>query len=84
MSAAEAMAFALPGVSYDLPALKTYYPQGMIKTPLHNQKQFAKNIIRLLEDPILYQKYSRQALTLIKNKWDWQKHATLLYQQIFS
>lgn len=83
MSAAEAMAFALPGVSYDLPALKTYYPQGMIKTPLHSQKQFAKNIIRLLEDPILYQKYSRQALTLIKNEWDWQKHVTFLYQQIF-
>lgn len=84
MSAAEAMAFALPGVSYDLLALKTYYPQGMIKTPLHNQKQFAKNIIRLLEDPILYQKYSRQALSLIKNKWDWQKHANFLYKKIFS
>ena len=34
MAAAEAMAWGLPGVSFDLPALKTYYPQGMIKNPL--------------------------------------------------
>ncbi len=83
MSAAEAMAFALPGVSYDLPALKTYYPQGMIKTPIGNQKQFALNILKLLNSQSLYKKYSQQALNLINNDWDWQKHAQYLYKQIF-
>lgn len=83
MSAAEAMAFALPGVSYDLPALKTYYPQGMIKTPIGNKKQFALNILKLLNSQSLYKKYSQQALDLINNDWDWKKHAQYLYKQIF-
>jgi len=56
MSAAEAMAWGLPGVSFDLEALKTYYPKGMIKTPCFNHDKFAANIINLLSNQSLYQK----------------------------
>jgi len=34
MAAMEAMAWSLPGVCFDLEALKTYYPKGMVKVPL--------------------------------------------------
>ena len=33
MAACEAFACGLPGVCFDLPELRTYYPQGMKKTP---------------------------------------------------
>jgi len=48
MAACEGMAWGLPGVSFDLEALKTYYPKGMIKTPCFDKKKFAENIINLL------------------------------------
>lgn len=83
MSAAEAMAWGLPGVSFDLESLKTYYPQGMIKTPLGNYQEFADNIIALLSDNKLYQQTSQEALTLIKNVWDWHHRSQILYKQIF-
>ena len=65
MAAAEAMAFGIPGVSYDLESLKTYYPQGMTKTKCFNQKEFAKNIIKLLKDKKIYNTQSLQAKKLI-------------------
>lgn len=82
MAAAEAMAWGLPGVSFDLPALKTYYPQGVIKTTCFDKKQFAKNIISLLTIPKIYHQYSKQALTLTKNNWNWKKRFENLYYQI--
>ena len=84
MAAAEAMAWGLPGVSFDLPALKTYYPQGMIKTPCFDQQAFADNIVRLLKTPKLYQKTSKEALDLITNVWDWSKRAENIYQEFSS
>lgn len=83
MAAAEGMAWGLPGVSFDLEALKTYYPQGMIKTPLGNLKKFAENILRLLEEEKSYQKLSTEAIQLIQEVWDWNKRAKKIYQRIF-
>jgi hypothetical protein len=70
-------------VSFDLESLKNYYPQGMIKTSLGNHQQFADNIIALLSNIKLYQKTSVEALTLIKNVWDWHHRSQILYKQIF-
>jgi len=83
MAAAEAMAWGLPGVSFDLEALKTYYPTGMLKTPVGNYQQFAKNIIKLLNDQKPYQDTSKNALKLIRTNWDWNIRAKNIYQQIF-
>lgn len=83
MSAAEAMAWGLPGVSFDLPALKTYYPKGMLKTPRLNYQKFADNIYQLLTNQALYNKTSKEALNLINTTWDWSKRSQKIYKQIF-
>jgi glycosyltransferase involved in cell wall biosynthesis len=74
MAACEAMACGLPGVSFDLPALKTYYPKGMIKTPCYDLKAFAENILELLTDEKLYERTAKDALEWAK-EWDWDKRA---------
>lgn len=84
MAAAEAMAWGLPGVSFDLESLKTYYPEGMLKSPLNNYQHFAGNIIRLLKDKKLYNQISSEALKLIRNKWDWKKRSQNIYNLIFN
>ena len=83
MSAAEAMAWGLPGVSFDLPALKTYYPRGILKTPCFNYQKFADNIYQLLTNLSLYNKTSKEALNLINTTWDWSKRSQRIYNQIF-
>lgn len=75
MAAAEAMAFGLPGVSFDLDSLKTYYPKGMIKTRCFDLDEFSKNILLLLNDKNLYKETSASALKLIQEKWDWKKRS---------
>jgi glycosyltransferase involved in cell wall biosynthesis len=81
MAAAEAMAWGLPGVSFDLEALKTYYPEGMLKTPCFDLDKFAENIITLLTDERLYEALSRKALRLIQEEWDWEKRAQEIYRR---
>jgi glycosyltransferase involved in cell wall biosynthesis len=81
MAAAEAMAWGLPGVSFDLESLKTYYPKGMIKTKCFNFNIFVKNIFLLLENKKTYQKISLEAKTLIYQEWDWEKRSNLIYQK---
>ncbi|HBE01670.1 MAG TPA: hypothetical protein DC049_04250, partial [Spirochaetia bacterium] len=83
MAACEAMACGLPGVSFDLPALKTYYPQGMLKTACFDFEAFAANILRLLYDETLYQKLSCEALALVRENWDWNKRAEDIWNEVF-
>jgi len=75
MAAAEGMAWRLPGVSFDLEALKTYYPQGMVKVPCYDQQFFADTILRLLDDPAFYEEQAHLAHDLVLNVWDWNKRA---------
>ena len=74
MAACEAMVCSLPGVSFDLPALRTYYPRGMLKTPCFELGNFADNIVALLEDEELYAKTRQKALEWAQ-EWDWDKKA---------
>ena len=75
MAAAEAMAWGLPGVAYDLEALKTYYPQGMLKVSPGNKWAFASAILNLLNDKALRDRLSKEARDLILNEWVWHKRA---------
>lgn len=70
MAMAEGMAFGLPGVSFDLEALRTYYPQGVLKTPCFSLEQFAENVLMLLFDSQLYARLSHEAVELVRTVWD--------------
>jgi len=83
MAAAEGMAWGLPGVSFDLEALKTYYPKGMVKTPSGDIEKFADNILLLLEDKGYYQRISKEARDLIVEVWDWKKRAEDIFNKVF-
>jgi len=83
MASAEAMSWGLPGISFDLEALKTYYPQGMVKIRCFDTRGFAAAIIKLLSSTSQYRRYSRQAHKLIFNQWDWDKRADTIYHQVF-
>jgi len=64
----ESMACKLPAIIYDLPML--YYPGGVIKVPAGDQNIFANEIIRLLNDSILYSKLSLEAYDFARTL-DW-------------
>ncbi|MFH1905664.1 MAG: glycosyltransferase [bacterium] len=82
MAAAEAMAWGLPGVSFDLESLKTYYPKGMIKVAQDDYGKFAEEIIKLLSDKDYYLKLSNEARNLIVKEWDWSVRAKYIYDCI--
>jgi glycosyltransferase involved in cell wall biosynthesis len=81
MAACEAMACGLPGVSFDLPALKTYYPKGMLKTPCFDLQAFAANILKLLNDETTYKRTANDALDWAK-EWDWDKRSKDLLKEL--
>jgi glycosyltransferase involved in cell wall biosynthesis len=74
MAPAEAMACGLPGVCFDLPVLRTYYPRGMIRVARFDIEQFAQAIVRLLTDSELYSRMSSEAVEET-NSWDWDSKA---------
>jgi glycosyltransferase involved in cell wall biosynthesis len=82
MATAEAMAWGLPGVSFDLEALKTYYPQGLIKTKCYDLQEFANNIIKLTTDKKLYAKNAKLAIELMEKHWAWDTRALQVVNQI--
>jgi len=75
MSAWEGMVWGRPGIGYDLPALKTYYPQGMLKVEKANQAKFAQAIIALLDNPRLQRTLAQKAQQWAFDEWDWDKKA---------
>jgi glycosyltransferase involved in cell wall biosynthesis len=82
MASAEAMAFDLPAVGFNLPAYKSYYPKGMIKVSVGNLEQFANEIISLLENKAKYKKIANEAKTMIEKNWDWDKRAKQILELI--
>lgn len=83
MAAAEGMAWKLPGVSFDLDALKSYYPKGMLKVTPGDLSGFAQTILNLLQYPTLYEKTSEDAYDLIKEVWDWNIRLKNIYESVF-
>ena len=84
MAAAEGMAFGLPGVAYDLVALRSYYPQGMAKVPVGKPDAFAETVVELLNDEKAQLELGRQARELIHHEWSWTGQADRLWTAIES
>ncbi len=82
MSCAEGMAWGMPGVSFDLEALKTYYPKGVLKAPINDLNAFARLVLKLLEDSALYNETTKNAVALVKEYWDWDRRAEDILVQI--
>lgn len=83
MASAEAMAWGLPAISFDLEALKTYYPKGMYKIKYLDLNKFAKTILEFTKNKKLYKQYSQDALSLIRERWSWPERANQIYKQLF-
>lgn len=83
MAAAEGLAWGLPGIAFDLPALKTYYPKGMMKVKPGDLKGFATAVVELLNDRALHKNLAAEARDLIVQQWDWRVRAKDVYQQLF-
>lgn len=81
MAPAEALACGLPGVSFDLPPLRRYYPRGWLKAPPGDFQALADCIHRLLVDPKLYDETSREALAA-GLEWDWDARAKAIWAAI--
>lgn len=82
MAAAEGMAWGLPAVSFDLEALETYYPKGVLKVPAGDTERFAGAILSLLENGPLYRETRDDALALIRETWDWSKRSLRIWEAL--
>ncbi len=71
MASAEAMVFGKPAVGFDLPSYKDYYPSGMVKVSIGDKNAFADACLNLLESKKTYEKYSKEAVEMIKQNWSW-------------
>lgn len=82
MAAAEGMAWGLAGISYDLRALKTYYPRGVVKVPVGDKTAFASAIVKLLRDDSGRRRLGNEARELIMEMWSWESRAEDVWQSL--
>lgn len=82
MAAAEAMAFGIPCVGFDLVAYRSYYPKGMIKVELGDLDAYANAIVNLLRNNKLRLRVGSEAYSMIASDWDWKKRANNLLEEI--
>jgi glycosyltransferase involved in cell wall biosynthesis len=81
MASAEALCCGLPGVSFDLPPLRVYYPRGWLKAPSGDFAGLADCLHRLLTDKELYAKTSKEAHAA-GLEWDWNVRAKAIWNAI--
>ncbi len=75
MAAAEAMAFGLPCVGFDLKSYLSYYPEGMLKVPVGEITSFSEIIIRLSDDKNQYRRLSKKARNMVLADFSWDTRA---------
>jgi len=81
MAAAEALACGLPGVTFDHPALRDYYPKGFLKAAPNDFAAFSRNIVTLLTEPQTYARTAAEALAAGQT-WDWDARAQAILDAI--
>ena len=82
MASAEAMAFGLPCIGFNLPAYDSYYPKGMIKTPIGDLNAFAESIVDLLKNNSKRIKIGNEAGKFICESYSWDYRAREILRQI--
>lgn len=71
MAAAEAMAFGLPCVGFNLDSYNSYYPKGMIKVKIGDLEEFADMIVQFISDKNKRENIGRQAKEMVSKNWSW-------------
>jgi len=69
---AEAMAYGLPVVAYDLPIYESIYENNILKIPIGNINQFADIVLKVINNPQMMEKMGRKGKKFIQ-KYDWDK-----------
>lgn len=82
MASAEAMAFGIPAVGFNLPAYDSYYPRGMVKVPVGDLNAFAAAIVDLLDHPQRRNILGKRAGKFIYQSYSWDYRAQEILQQI--
>lgn len=78
MASAEAMAFGLPCVGFDLEAYQYYYPKGMIKVKRGNLEEFASEIVDLIKNKSRRENIGNEARSMIMKNWNWDNRVEQL------
>lgn len=82
MAAAEAMAFGLPCVGFNLESYKSYYPRGMVKVELGNLQKFADAILNLLQTKRLREQIGKEGQDMINKNWSWDQRIDQLLSKL--
>jgi len=70
IAVAEAMAYGLPVVAWDLPVFGEVFPKGILRIPMGEFEKFAKSILELVKNENLYKKLTTEAKEIIQH-FDW-------------
>lgn len=82
MASAEAMAFGIPAIGFNLDSYKDYYPKGMIKVKKGDLDKFAEAIITLLENDKERKNLGNEARKMISKNWAWDTRAKEVLNKI--
>lgn len=82
MASAEAMAFGLPGIGFNLSSYKLYYPKGMFKVEIGDLENFTKKILTLLDNDRLRMEKGKEAEQMIKNGWSWDRRSEEILKKL--
>lgn len=84
MATAEAMAFGIPAVGFDLISYKSYYPEGMVKVPQNDLGAFANAILDLLSNDKKRIALGKKAEIMITKNYSWDQRANEILAKICS
>ncbi len=84
MASAEAMAFDIPLIAFNLPAYNSYYPKGVIKVSTGNLDAFANTIVDLSNHASKRHRIGKQAGQFIHECYSWENRARQVLSQLIS
>ena len=82
MASAEAMAFGLPCVGFNLKSYESYYPSGMVKVEIGDLSAFSMAILKLLKNYKLRYKIANEGLEMLNSSWSWDIRASHILKSI--